>query len=201
MFYADVLTPLLARLEGCPSALVVDALRNACIEFCSRTRWLTTGAQIVSDGENEPTFAQDINVLDICQARIDGTDILVTYINDPDLDDLEDDDNAITFATDPNNIELRIPGTTDVPITVDFVLCIAPGPESIEIPDELWRRWSEALKDGALLRLYAEPNNPWSNPQSAGYHGGRFESAITLAAAEAGRNRIQPARRLRVRPA
>jgi hypothetical protein len=200
MNYADVIGPIQARVEGCPRALVVDALRNAVIDFCIRTRWLTTGASVVDDGEQSPRFDLAEQVIDICEARIDDEPIGVYAINDPDLDDLLDTDNAITF-TDPNFVQLRLPGTVASPITVDFLLVIAPGPDSTEIYEPLWRRWSEQLKHGALHRLYEEPNRPWSSPANSTFHGAKFEAAITDAAAEAGRNRFQPARRLRTRPA
>lgn len=210
MLYTDVLGPLLARAEGCPRALAVDALRNACIEFCAETRWLTTGSQVVLDGTQVPSFDLNVQVLDICEAKVGDDPVLVTYLNDPAaepdaLAECGDYDYALRFA-DPNNPTLT-PATgvaapsVAAPVTVDLVLCVAPGPESTEIQTDLWRRWSEALKHGALERLLAEPKKPWSDTQLAAYHGGKFRDAITKAASEAGRNRTQPGRRLRVKPA
>lgn len=205
--YNDLLGPILARAEGCPNAVALEALRNACIDFCIRSRWYATGSQVVLTGEEVPEFDLVDQVVDICDAKITDKDVLVTYLNDPDA---ESDtlggagyDYAIRFA-DPNHAEITTAeGETEPsvasPLTVDLLLIIAPGPDSTEIPVDLWRRWSEQLTSGALARLFAEPGLPWSNPQLSGYHGGKFEKAITDAAFEAGRNRIQPARQLRSR--
>lgn len=207
--YTELLGPIVARAEGCPNVVALDALRNASIDFCIRSRWYATGTQVVLTGEEVPEFGLDTQVVDICDAKITDKDVLVTYLNDPDAetDTLADAgyDYAIRF-TDPNNAEIttaegETEPSVDDPITVDLLVILAPGPDSTEIPLELWRRWSEQLKSGALARLYAEPSMPWSNPQLAGYHHGKFEAAITDAAAEGGRNRIQPARQLRVKPA
>jgi hypothetical protein len=199
MLYTDLIDPVLARVEGCPRAVVVDAMRNSCMDFCTRSRWLVAGTQVTVNGTEVPSFDLDTQVIDIAEARIAGEQILVTYMNDPRVDELETGEHAIVF-TDPNNIELIPPATVAEPITIDLLVIVAPGPASTEIHVDLWRRWSEALKHGALCRLYEEPGKPWSNPQAGVYCRGMYEDAITSAAAEAGRNRTQPARRLRTKP-
>lgn len=197
----DVIDPILARVEGCPRAFAVDALRYAAIEFCTKTMCLTTWTQATLDGSETPIFDLDVQVVDIFDARDeDDEEILVTYLNDPRLSELADDEQAIAF-TDPNNLELAIPATTDAPVTLNLLMAIAPGPETAELHEDLWRRHSEALRHGALARLFAEPKKPWSDNTLSGFHEGKFQAAITMAAADAGRNREQPARRLRVRPA
>lgn len=207
--YIEVIDPILARVEGCPRAVVIEALREACMEFCTRTRVLTTGTQVTLTGAEVPAFDLDTQVVDICEAKITDKDLLVTFLNDPDAeaDTLADAgyDYALRF-TDPNNAEIttadgQAEPSVAAPIVLDMLLVIAPGPTSTEIHTDLWRRYSEELKHGALARLYAELGQPWSNPAAATYRMGKFEMAVTAAAADAGRNRIQPARRLRVRPA
>lgn len=207
MLYTDVIDPILARVEGCPRALVVDAMRNSCMDFCTRTRFLTTGVSVTLTGAEVPTFDLDTQVVDILEAKITDKKVLVTFLNDPDAEadtlGAAGYDYAIRF-TDPNNAEItaadgQTAPSVATPITVEMLIAIAPGPTSTEIHTDLWRKYSEALKHGALYRLYAEPNKVWSNPSSVGYHKDEFEEAIKDASLEAGRNRIQPARRLRVR--
>lgn len=213
MLYTDVLGPLLARAEGCPRALAVDALRDTCIEFCKESRWLTTGSQVVLDGTQVPSFDLNVQVLDICEAKVGDDPVFVTYLNNPDaepdaLAEGGEYDYALRFA-DPNNPVLTPATGVDAPsvaapVTVDMVLCIAPGPESTEIPVDLWRRFSEGLKSGAIARLLTEPNKPWSGPsasQSVARFAGKYARDLATATAEASRNRAQPGRRLRSKPA
>lgn len=207
MLYTDTsaLGPILARAEGCPRALAVEALRNTCIHFCSESRWLTTGSQVVLDGTQVPSADLSVQVIDICEAKVvspANKTILVTYLNDPDGDEdaLEANgeyDYSLRFA-DPNNPVLTPAPTVAAPVTLDLVLCIAPGPESTEIQVDLWRRFSEGLKAGAIARLLAEPNNPWTADPSM--WAGIYARALQTATAEASRNRAQPGRRLRSKP-
>lgn len=199
MLYLDMISALLVRAKGCPEFEAVDAMRNACIEFCTETYWLTTGNQVVVDGTEVPVTDLHTQVVDILDAKIDGEDVLVTHLNDPAIEQLDDGCYALQF-TDPNNPQLTPPATTDAPVTIDLLLAIAPGPESTEITDLLWQRWSEALKHGALCRLLEVPGKPWSNADAANYHRANFAKAMTTAAAQAGRNRQNVARRLRVKP-
>lgn len=205
MDYTEALGPVLARVEGCPIDLATEALRNSCMDFCVRTRWLTTGITVTLDGTQSPTFDLDRQVVDILEARVDGEQVLVTYLNDPRADVIADGedpdyDYALRF-TDPNNAELTPPATAAAPVNLEMLIVIAPGPTSTAIDVGLWRHWSEALKFGALWRLYEEPGKPWANEKAALYCKGMYEQAITKAASETGLNHTKPARRLRTRPA
>lgn len=199
MLYTDAIGPLLARAEGCPRALAVDALRDTCIEFCEESRWLTTAWTLVLDGTQVPNLGMEAQVLDICEARIDGEPVLVTHINDEAIEQLRPGEYAITFA-DPNNPVLTPAPSVASPVTVELLVCIAPGPESTEIHLDLWRRFKEGLQAGAIARLLTEPNKPWSTSGDAvSRFAGKYARALNDATAEAGRNRTQPGRRLRVK--
>lgn len=49
------------------------------------------------------------------------------------------------------------------------------------IPPFLMNDYGEALECGALMRLYAQPSKPWSNPPLAATHAARFYSEIRRA--------------------
>lgn len=199
MEYLDMLKGVLTRVRGCPEGEAEDAMRNACMEFCTDTRVLMTGMTVTVDGTEVFTPQFQTQVLDIFEARIAGEQILVTHANDPCVLELGPDEHAITFV-DPSFCELTPPATTLAPVTLELLVATAPGPESTGVNDLLWLRHSEALKSGALARLFAMPGVAWSNPELAVYHEGKFREAIKKAASDNGRNRVQPGRRLRVRP-
>lgn len=199
MRYEDMLKGVLVRAKGCPEIEAIDAMRNACIEFAEKTYVLTTGSTVTVDGTEVPTYDMTRQVLDIMEARIDGKTVLVTYMNDPAVDALCVGERAITFA-DPNNAVLQPPATVAAPVTIDLLLVIAPGPESEEVPDWLWLRYSSALQDGALAILLDDDGKPYGNPNKAARHRVAFDDAIRRAAANAGLNRRRKARVLRVTP-
>lgn len=199
MLYADMVPWVMARANGLPEWEAIEAMRNACIEFCQQTYVLTTGSEVTIDGTELPVIDLTLGVVAIVEARIDGDEILVTYTNDPAVDELEDGEYALQY-TNPNNAELTPPATLASPVTISMLLAIAPGPTSTEVDDYLWQRYSEALKSGALYRVLADPGRPWANERAAGYHKTKFEQAIDMAAATTSVNRRQTANRLRVRP-
>lgn len=192
---------VLARAKGCPEDEAVDAMRNACIEFCEKTYFLTDGSTVQVTNEDIPDLELSAQVIDIIEARIEGEDepLPVYPMNDPRIDELDDDESCVVFA-DPGSPQLIPTPEAGSPVTLELLLAIAPGPTATEVPDILWLRNSEALKDGALGRLLAIPGEAWSNDAKAAYHLGRFEAAITRVAAQSGRNRITTSRRLRVKP-
>ena len=199
MLYVDMIQAVLVRAKGCPEFEAVDAMRNACIEFCITTRFLTEGTQVIVDGTEVDLSSFDHMVLDVIEARVADKLIRVTYMNDADLDTLDPTEYALTFA-DPNHGELTPAPTIAAPVVLDMILSYAPGPSSNEVPDLLWLRNSEALKHGALYRLLAEPGKSWSDPKLSGYYSGLFMLAMEKMAADLGRNRQTTGRRMRARP-
>ena len=200
MLYTDAIDPVLTRAEGCPLGFGVDALRNAAIEFCTKTQCMTTGAQVTATagGVQIPLDLTTMWIVSIIDARINGEPVPVVAMNDPCIEEATSEYPVLLFA-EPSGLFLLPEPTIGVPI--DLMLAVAPGFLSTEAPDLLWQRHSEAMLHGALSRLLAEPGKVWSNPQFAGYCRQMFDAEITKQAALYGRNRITNAQWLRSRPA
>lgn len=197
MDYLDMLKGVLGRVNGCPEDEAVEAMRNACMEFCTETRCLLTD-EIVTTTGTVGSIDMTQQVLDIVEATIDGCPVLVTYPQDPDIKCLRSGRYALTFE-DPS--VSRLTPTPPASVNLRLFRVIAPGPDSTEVDDVLWLRHSEALKSGCLARLFAIPGRPWANPALATYHDTKFQQAITKTAAENSVNRKQVGRRLRVNKA
>jgi hypothetical protein len=209
MLYTDMITGVLAEAPGCPRATAVRAIRNACMEWCRKTRCLTEGQQLTFTGIDLPSEDLDQVVYALLDASVpvageDPKPVLVTHMNDERLDDLDSlgIDYAINFA-DPANLQLitatHIAAPTEAaPITVDALVAYGPGPTSTEVPALLWQRYSEWLESGALYRVLAVPGKSWSNADSAAYHKTRFEAERDAEALRQGGNRENKAQRLTV---
>lgn len=194
-----MLPGVLARAKGCPDSEAVDALRNAAMEFCTRTYALTISRTLVLTAGNQPWPEQYTDqVVDIVDARIAGESIPVVSANDPCVLDLGSNQRVLQFA-DPSYVTLTPAPTPEVPVTLELLLVVAPGPASTGVHDVLWLRHSEALRFGALARLLMGPGS-WVMPPAAAFYGQAFERAIREAAPHYGRNRRTTARRLRVIP-
>lgn len=199
MLLEDMVQWVLSRAKGCPHEEAVDAMRNACIEFCERTYFLTDGSTVTLPLTDTPDLDMTTRVVDIIEERVEGEDepLHIYAMNAPELDELADDEQALIFA-DPNTPQLY-PAPTEA-VTLELLLAYAPGPEADEVPDVLWLTQSEWLKSGALGRVLSIPGEAWSNDAQAAYHLGRFEQRMQRVAAELGRNRLTTSRRLRVKP-
>lgn len=197
MLYIDMLKGVLGKVEGCPEAEAAEAMRNACMEFCTKTRALITDTTAATTG-TVGTVNLAEQVLDLIEASIDGEPVAITYVNDPALAELGPGEYALTFA-DPSVAKLT--PTPPAAVNLRLIRAVAPGPESTTVDDVLWLRHSEALKHGALARLMAAPSQSWANPALASWHAEQFKAAITAATADNGTNRKQVGRRLRVKPA
>jgi hypothetical protein len=202
MLYTEMIGEVLAEAQGCPREQAARAVRNACIEWCKKTLCLTEGSQIQFDGTDVPSLDLDQVVHDIVGAWVDGKRVLVTHMNDERVEDIPDGeyDYAITYA-DPANPVLHPAATAEAPVTVDLMLAFGPGPTSTEVTELLWQRYSEWLTSGALYRVLEMPGKSWTNPESASYHKGRYEDAMSAEAVWQGRNRVSSAQRLRTKPA
>lgn len=201
LLFNDLAPTVAARVEGCPHALIIEAIRDAAIEFCTRTRFHTTGYQVVLDGTEEPSFNLDEQVLDILQASMPDKPnacVHITYLNDPAADDIDTGDYVLRFV-DANNFDITPEPTLAAPLTIDMVIALAPGPTATGVHEDLWRRHHETLRHGALARLFAESKKAWTDAEAANRHLLQFERDVVQAAAYAGRNRTQPGRRLRVK--
>ncbi len=195
MKYIDCLPHVLPYVAGCPEEVAISALRNAAIEFCKETQCHITGVSVVFDGATGPVPDLATQIVDIVDAKCAGQPLKVLALNDPEVEELGMGEFAIRMA-DPNS--LTITPTPTVPMRVDLLAIVAPGPASTQMLDDLWRRHHEAIANGALHRIFEIPSRVWSDGQLAIYYGNKFEAAKAKAKADAHKNHAKPARRLRV---
>jgi hypothetical protein len=198
MLYLDMLKGVLGQAKGCPEDVAAEAMRDACMQFMTETRCFLDDDIVSTTGTVPAVAGMTEQVVDIVDASIDGAPVLVTFINDPAIEDLRGDDYALTF-TDPSG-DLTLTPTPTAAVNLRLLRVMAPGPESTGVADVIWLRHSEALKHGCLARLLAT-SKPWGDGSAAVFHESKFRDAITKVTAEHGINRKQVARRLRVKPA
>lgn len=197
MLFDDMVSGLLSKVEGCPRAEVSAAMRDSAAEFCQKTYCWTRWDQLQAAAGTGVVGALSMALLvvDILEAKTAaGKEVAVLAANDPALQDVRDGDLVLTF--DEPSIPTLQPAPASA-LQLRLFRALAPGPDATDLPDALWLKHSEALKDGCLMRLFAS-KGAWADGNLASYHGGRFERAMTAAAASYGKNRVQPGRRLRV---
>ena len=170
---------IMPRVPGAAEPTVNDAIREAAIEFCRRTRmWREEDTFQVDDDSELIAVPYGAVLHEIESARFNG------YPLEPvTLSWLED--NVPQWRTQSGGgkwiTQLR-PDTVRVvptgPGTLDLSLFLVPAPDTDQLPDFLADHYVRCIADGALADLLAMPYD-YANPGLASYHAERFERRLS----------------------
>lgn len=202
MKFIDCIDKFAHLVPGASDPEMVDALRDAVIEFCKRTHMLTYWSEKTS-----ASLAFDITGLvalvpvAIFQAYVNGVEADVFELNADELSDATSDAPVLTYRTDRLYDTVAITPAPAISVPVRLLMSFMPHPDANEYPDQLWIMRREALKAGALYRLLSAPGTPYVNEASAANWLRIFEDGVASAATAASVNRRTNRARLRVRPA
>ncbi|MEM5400861.1 hypothetical protein [Paraburkholderia unamae] len=160
-----------------PEFVAVHAIRNACIEFCEKTNYVQQNIVPISGQMNVATYQI---------STPDGTrflDAIEMYYNENLLIPKSVDELAViyrsyewdTIGGNPAYVTRIIePEIQLVPFPVSYLsnaitgrISLAPTRDSCEIEHRVWEHYAETIAHGALARLYAMPDQPYSNPKAA----------------------------------
>lgn len=188
---------ILPYITGCPIPVVVNAVREAAIEFCERTHaWREDLAPIdVVAG----TYAYDLGVA----APATGEVIvpLVVKHNGVALSPEINVDIRTAYPDDPDTVNISVP--LHYQFTEQQTIRLVPVPnESITgglkifaalrplrsatgMDEAVLTKWGSIIEMGALYRLLVMPEKGWSNLKLGEHFGKRFVAACNIANAEA----------------
>lgn len=155
-----------AVVPGVVHSVVQMAVWDAICEFCTRsTYWRARVTWTMPVGTTTVDLSQiDVNTVGMSILQVGGG----LYRN---------------WRIDPPCTLVDLgPGTQDRSGWA-IVSCL-PVNLDAGLPSFLIDNWSEALRDGALFRLYSQPSKPYTSPQLAAFHGKRFASRIQSARAQ-----------------
>lgn len=178
-------------VPDCPQALIVEAVRQACIEFCQYSRFwrkeLDAFYTVATDEEYELITPTDSTI----------ADILVIKVNKEQLepktqDDLESiysewrDQNGkprYFFMRDKTSIVLvPIP---DAAYPVRLLVALKPTQTAQGVDSIIFEEHKEAIKFGALAYLMMMPNVTWTDQQSSVFYKQQFEEKTNKAKVKA----------------
>lgn len=172
--------------------VAVDAIRNACIEFCERTQILEydiPDIDIVALQSNYviPTPA-DTKVVNILQAYY-NTDILLIPKSPDELASIYRMSNWQTLQGTPQFITRLVkPEVTIVPVpytntndSLRLRVALAPTRDSQEIDSEIYEQWAEIIARGARARIYNHPKQPYFDRAAAAEEARMFRVGINEA--------------------
>ncbi len=184
---------ILPFVDGAPLPAIEDAVRDACVEFCTRTRVLRqilTPITLIAglaeyeldapDGDNRITEVMGVW---LPQGRIDP-------FTRPKLDERYPNGWATLATGDVRDVAgyyCRAPGFVRLipkltikvarAMTVEVAYC--PGRDAVEVDDLLLDMYGEPIAAGALGRLHQHPGAKYADPTRVATYLSTFEAGIT----------------------
>jgi hypothetical protein len=187
--FSDFLPEISHLIAGCPEPTAINAVRNATIEFCTRTNvWQETQDAVTLTATDFPytlealTGATVVTVLDV---SVEGRSIDPTTIDALDKNSYNWRANTGPMPEgyyQPNPDEVVLYPALSEAKSVVFRVSYAPTRAATGVVDHIYQIHLEAIAAGALARLMAIPMQPWSNPKMALYYSSVFNTAKNSAA-------------------
>lgn len=168
---------------GVADLTAYEWIREAAIEFCERTRtW--------RDYDDYQVYRRDAALIktpvgsvihEIEEVRFNGEWLEPASASD--LDKWHHGWRTGRATGRPGYFTQMEPNTIAIaPIaagTVHAWLILKPAPDAMELPDYIAMQYRQVIADGALARILALPNMPYSNPQLAAVHDTSFQAALS----------------------
>jgi hypothetical protein len=179
---------------NCPDPLAINAVRDACIEFCDTTGWITYETDPQSILEDVSDYSFDLPE-DTTLARI-----LELYVDDVEMTPKSTDDLRAMYGTNwrtqtgsphyytqlnTDEVVLVPQPTATVVDDLKMTVVLKPTRTSTTVDDSVFEWWAETIAAGALMRLLSTAGQPWSNPTDAAAR----ERTFRLGMSEAKRRR------------
>ena len=178
--WRDFVPHVQPSVPNCPVPTMVNAIREAAIEFCQATGiWpLISEKTTLLTGEEAYKLASPDN------AEVEAVNIV--RVNGRNLTPITEDDfySKPKAAGPPKHYVVVEPLTVllwPAPDTMDIgamevKASLQPSNASTESPAFLFTRHREAIVAGALSKLMIIPEKPWTNPQLSSFNEAKFKS-------------------------
>lgn len=198
--YETFLPEVLPYVRDVPEAAALNAIKNACIQFCQESQWLRDEPDGITIVAGQATYELDYplgyTVAGIVRAGI-GTrplkpgapELMVQLFGD----DWRTREGGVSHYMQDESGYIRLVLVPNIAYTdtLNVVLAVKPSRSSTKVDRELWERWAEAIGFGARARLHDTPAQPYYDPEQAVKFRNWFETKIGEAKIEAQRGRVR----------
>lgn len=175
--YEDFLPRVLQYVPDASEMVAIDAIRQACIEFCEKTyfwQYQTPNIDVI-DGQANYVIAtpSDTKFVGPVQTYF-NTNLLIPKSPDELADIyrmgnwqiLEGSPQYVTRIIKPELVLVPIPYVSQ-PAVLYVRGALAPTQDSTEIDSEIYEQWAESIAWGARARLLAQPRQDYTDKAGA----------------------------------
>jgi len=186
--YEVFLPEVMPYVHDVPEIVAVQAIRNACIEFCEETHYLQENLDPITGIKDIGLYDLDANdsnykVVEIMQAYY-GDQLMIPKSQEQ-LNQIYRTSNWETLSGNPyyyfrtraGEIRLVTKPTVTEANKLNVKAAIAPKRASTTVDEEMFERFLEYISYGARARLYNTPNQPYYDPKTDMEYTKRFYDA------------------------
>lgn len=199
------LPEVLLECTGVPTPVAINALRNACFDFCRDSLlWNETQDKVpyvagIAEYQLDP--ATDAQIVSVLSLNVDESYAVYPWVLDQVVaarPSWASTQGPVTGFVQPQ------PGTVvlvAVPDTTGYFIptvAYAPTRNAASVDERLFNQHLETIKYGALWKLKMMVGQPWADPSGATYYEGHFWMGVGAATIE--RNRSNSRASVRVTP-
>ena len=195
--FAKWVRPFVAK---CPELTILDAIMQAAIEYCERTKIATEVVQVITVA-NTPSYSLPITTgyepQSIEYVKRNGYPLTPSDKRTTDTKPLMSSSEPREYYLGADQKLVFFPTPDDI-TTHDVSVVVAPGINAASVPDVLLlNRRYQAISAKACAILHDMVDVEWTNPAKATEESGIFEAAV----AKENRNRLtgRGTKRLRVK--
>lgn len=199
------LPEVLPECAGVPYPVAINAIRNACFDFCKESNYWNVFQSATAYSANTATYTltapTDTQIVSVLGITLDDKQTIApTSLEDIPL-------LRPAWATATGNIETYVQpepkvitfvAVPDVSGTFVPSVAYAPSRTATTVDDRIFNLHLETIKHGALWKLKAMSGQPWTDPAGASVHEKQFW--IGTGAATIERNRGNSRALMRVAP-
>jgi len=175
--YEQFLSQVTQYVPDVSEFVAIDAIRNACIEFCTKSLYWQYNVPAISVVANKANYElqtpADTKVIQLIVSYFDenllipqSPDRLADIYRMGNWQTVTGTPQYITQIIKPEVVVVPIP-YEDTPDILRIRVALAPTRDSQEIDSEIFENWAETIAMGARARLYAQPKQPYYDKQAA----------------------------------
>ncbi|TDN70412.1 hypothetical protein [Paraburkholderia sp. BL10I2N1] len=189
--FDNFLTEVTPYIPDVPEFVAINAIRNAVIEFCRRTRYWQQDLDPVTGVINVSNYEIDTPpntvVVDVVEAWYNNVllipksiDQLAYIYRTLDWRTLQGNPAYYTRIIEPELLLVPYPVST-LSNALTMRVALAPARSSTTVDSALYEHYLEEIAQGARARLYATHNQPYSDEKAAALYARLFRTAMDKA--------------------
>lgn len=193
--YTSFFPHVIPEAQGVAEIIAINAIRNACIEFCEKSLILTRDHTPVTIQKGEVDYDFDpptgYLVTKVMKAWLDNTPldpmspdaIKKASVYNRDFASYQDESSTPTayLQKDERTVSLWPPADKEYSNGLTMRVALKPTRAGDSVEDVLFEDYAEVIASGALSRLMMSVGKPYTNEKMAAVHRGFFEKGINLA--------------------